>query len=214
MALMIPRLDSGMLLDDMFGGMGMGMNPWLNPSRSLATTGPLSMSTRPLYVDVSEQADKYVMRVDVPGVSKENIQARRRLQDGPRTWTSRCSRVPTCPHSSRRRATSCASGACARRAAGARSGGCLVEPLDSSNSRTAPLRSVSEKQEDERDWNEAGTTWHRVERSSNFSSRALRFPDAADLSKVEASCEGGVLKVNIMKRPESPEGKKQTISVS
>ena len=89
-----------------------------------------------------------------------------------------------------------------------------VEPLDSrhSSSRIAP-RSVSEKQEDERDWNEAGTTWHRVERSSNFSSRALRFPDAADLSKVEASCEAGVLKVNIMKK-ESPEGKKQTINVS
>ena len=94
MALMIPRLDSGMLLDDMFGGMGMGMNPWLNPARSLATTGPLSMSTRPLYVDVSEQADTLVLRVDVPGVSKENIQVCRRLPGG-HVARDGFSRVPT-----------------------------------------------------------------------------------------------------------------------
>jgi HSP20 family molecular chaperone IbpA len=31
----------------------------------------------------------------------------------------------------------------------------------------------------------AGITWHRVERSSNFSSRALRFPDSADLSSAK-----------------------------
>jgi HSP20 family molecular chaperone IbpA len=81
-----------------------------------------------------------------------------------------------------------------------------------------------------------GTRWHRVERSSQFASRALRFPDDADLSKarrvanqasaaamthpltlhrtqVNANLDAGVLRVTIPKRPEAAP-KRQTIKVA
>lgn len=76
-----------------------------------------------------------------------------------------------------------------------------------------PARSVSEEKQDERDETREGITWHRVERSSSFNSRALRFPDAADLSKVNANVENGVLRVTISKRPEA-QVKRKTIQVA
>ena len=60
----------------------------------------------------------------------------------------------------------------------------------------------------------SGDTWHRVERSSAFQTRALRFPDNADLSHVKADMEGGVLRVAIGKRAEAPEAKRKQIKVA
>ncbi len=68
---------------------------------------------------------------------------------------------------------------------------------------------MNEEQQQQAEEREGDVTWHRVERSSNFSSRALRFPDAADLSKVNATMEGGVLRIDIGKRPESQAAKQQ-----
>lgn len=64
----MPRMDSGMLQDDFFGG----LMPFLGSSvmggpltgGALATTG-----TRPLYVDVSEGENRYDLTADVPGAS-------------------------------------------------------------------------------------------------------------------------------------------------
>lgn len=49
---------------------------------------------------------------------------------------------------------------------------------------------------------ESGTTWHRVERSSGFNSRALRFPTDADVDarKLSANLVNGVLQVTIPKK--------------
>jgi HSP20 family molecular chaperone IbpA len=41
--------------------------------------------------------------------------------------------------------------------------------------------------------------WHRVERVQEYSTRALRMPEAADLSKLEASMDAGVLTVKVPK---------------
>ena len=46
-----------------------------------------------------------------------------------------------------------------------------------------------------------------------FASRAMRFPEEADLSKVNANMEAGVLRVTIPKR-ESAQTKRQTIKVA
>mmetsp|Transcript_44591 Transcript_44591/g.83248 ORF Transcript_44591/g.83248 Transcript_44591/m.83248 type:complete len:177 (-) Transcript_44591:275-805(-) len=50
---------------------------------------------------------------------------------------------------------------------------------------------------------DAGVTWHRVERHSQFSSRTLRMPDSADLGQVSAKLEDGVLRVHIPKKVEA-----------
>ena len=76
------------------------------------------------------------------------------------------------------------------------------------------MHSVSEDKQDERDETRGGMTWHRVERARSFQQRALRFPDAADLTKVEANVDNGVLRVCIAKRQEAQGAKRQTIKVA
>lgn len=58
---------------------------------------------------------------------------------------------------------------------------------------------LSVNQSEEKTEGDASGTWHRVERSSRFQSRALRFPDNADLTKVSAKLENGVLSVDLPK---------------
>ena len=68
----MPRMDSGLLQDDFFSGLmpfpgamgGLGMMP-----SSMGT----ALSTRPLYVDVSEEADKYILKADVPGACRAAV---------------------------------------------------------------------------------------------------------------------------------------------
>ena len=55
--------------------------------------------------------------------------------------------------------------------------------------------------------------WHRVERSTQYSQRALRFPENADMHKVKAHLEDGVLKVVIPKTSE-PQRKRETVKVT
>ena len=42
--------------------------------------------------------------------------------------------------------------------------------------------------------------WHRVERVSEYTTRALRMPEQADLSTIDASMDGGVLIVKVLKK--------------
>ena len=42
--------------------------------------------------------------------------------------------------------------------------------------------------------------WHRVERVSEYATRALRMPEQADLSTIDASMDGGVLIVKVPKK--------------
>jgi HSP20 family molecular chaperone IbpA len=42
--------------------------------------------------------------------------------------------------------------------------------------------------------------WHRVERVSEYATRALRMPEQADLSTIYASMDGGVLIVKVPKK--------------
>jgi HSP20 family protein len=48
-----------------------------------------------------------------------------------------------------------------------------------------------------------GPKWLRTERVTSFVQRTLRMPEAADLSKLEAKMENGVLTVAVPKFPES-----------
>ncbi len=49
-------------------------------------------------------------------------------------------------------------------------------------------QSTAEEEEKEAGTGPEGTTWHRVERSTQFASRALRFPEDADMAQVRALC--------------------------
>ena len=70
------------------------------------------------------------------------------------------------------------------------------------------VSSGAEKEEEDKD--EAGNvTWHRVERSSAFASRALRLPPSADLGAMTAKLADGVLDVTIPKKKEQGESKKR-----
>ena len=60
--------------------------------------------------------------------------------------------------------------------------------------------SVESKAEKTEDKEEGGVKWHRVERSSQFQRRALRLPETADLDKVSATMENGILSVDIPKK--------------
>ena len=72
---------------------------------------------------------------------------------------------------------------------------------------------VEKEQQHEEQKAEAGITWHRVERSSQYQRRALRLPDNADLSKVSAKYEDGVLMVDIPKKAMS-EPKSTRVSIA
>ncbi len=47
-------------------------------------------------------------------------------------------------------------------------------------------QSTAEEEEKEAGTGPEGTTWHRVERSTQFASRALRFPEDADMAQARA----------------------------
>ena len=73
---------------------------------------------------------------------------------------------------------------------------------------------LSVRQESEKEEGGEKDTFHRVERSSAWQSRALRFPDDADLSQVKADMESGVLRVCINKRAEAQQEKRKQIKVA
>ena len=70
---------------------------------------------------------------------------------------------------------------------------------------------VHHKEQKEEEKDEGGVKWHRVERSSMFSGRALRMPDTADLGSIKASYTDGVLKLDVPKHKKE-EPKKITIA--
>jgi HSP20 family molecular chaperone IbpA len=59
---------------------------------------------------------------------------------------------------------------------------------------------------------EEGVKYHRVERSSAFVQRQIRLPDSADLSKITAKLENGVLRLDIPKAEEKV--RQHTINVT
>ena len=74
--------------------------------------------------------------------------------------------------------------------------------------------SVNEGGESKSDTTDAtGTVWHRVERTSRYASRSLRFPESADTSKVTANIDNGVLRIEIAKRAESEGARKSKIAI-
>eukprot|EP00887_Chlorella_sp_A99_P007407 scaffold2.g7407.t1 len=62
---------------------------------------------------------------------------------------------------------------------------------------------VDKSTEKEEKKEEAGRKWHRYERSSTFVGRALRMPESADMEKVRAKYENGMLVLDIPKKPEA-----------
>ena len=46
-------------------------------------------------------------------------------------------------------------------------------------------------------------TWHRIERSTTYASRALRFPENADMHAITAHADDGVLRLRIAKVAEA-----------
>lgn len=68
--------------------------------------------------------------------------------------------------------------------------------------------SVASAADKEEDTEEAGVTYHRVERSSSYAARSLRLPPSADLGAMKAKLEAGVLEMTIPKKAEA-EAKKR-----
>lgn len=69
--------------------------------------------------------------------------------------------------------------------------------------------SVEKAEEKAEDKEEEGRRWHRMERSSYYSGRALRMPSRADLDNVKASYQDGVLRLEVPKKTEEQMGIKQ-----
>jgi HSP20 family molecular chaperone IbpA len=55
-----------------------------------------------------------------------------------------------------------------------------------------------------------GVKWHRVERAHTYYRRSLRMPDAADMSKIKAKYENGVLCLDI---PKAEKAKSHTVEI-
>jgi HSP20 family protein len=71
---------------------------------------------------------------------------------------------------------------------------------------------IEQKEEKEEHKDEAGMKWHRVERSSQYQRRAMRLPENADMDKLSAKYENGVLIVNVPKMEvQQPNAKRITI---
>jgi HSP20 family protein len=66
-------------------------------------------------------------------------------------------------------------------------------------------------QQEERKEEEGGVKWHRVERSTSYSRRAIRMPDSADLTHVTAKYQDGVLQMTI---PKTERARPHAIQVS
>jgi HSP20 family molecular chaperone IbpA len=212
--------DTGRLFDDFFGG---GLAPWTGGGL-LATTGRggLAGALRPLYTDVVERDNEYEMRVDVPGaccvLGCGGQTARNAARGRARTLRTRCA-------ASGEAARRCValqrnlnpSARCGMQLLGARLGlrwrltrarGADVAKDNITLEAEGQVLRLSVRQESEKE-DKSGDTWHRVERSSAFQTRALRFPDDADLSQVKADMESGVLRVCINKRLEAQQQQKR-----
>jgi HSP20 family molecular chaperone IbpA len=124
-------------------------------------------------VDVVEKPDSYELHASLPGVPKDTVKV--------------CHRQP-----SQRLA-------CGR-----------LQTLDGGRWCGAQLdvdgdviRISSDYKKETEDMSPEGTEpsmrWHRVERVQEYSTRALRMPETADLSKLEASMDAGVLTVKVPK---------------
>ena len=57
-----------------------------------------------------------------------------------------------------------------------------------------------ETQDESPEGTEPSCRWHRVERVSEYATRAVRMPVQADLSTIDASMDGGVLIVKVPKK--------------
>lgn len=71
--------------------------------------------------------------------------------------------------------------------------------------------SVDKEEKKEETEEKDGVTWHRVERSSTYSTRTLRLPQSADTSSIKAAYSNGVLELKIPKKAE--QGKAARITV-
>lgn len=60
--------------------------------------------------------------------------------------------------------------------------------------------SVEKEESKQEDKQEDGVTWHRVERSTVYSTRTLRMPQSADTSAIKAAYANGVLNLTIPKK--------------
>lgn len=60
--------------------------------------------------------------------------------------------------------------------------------------------SVEKTEDKEADEEKDGVTWHRVERSSMYSTRTLRLPQSADTASIKAAYNNGVLNLTIPKK--------------
>ena len=125
-------------------------------------------------VDVVEKPDSYELHASLPGVPKDTVKV--------------------CHHQPSQRL------ACGR-----------LQTLDGGRWCGAQLdvdgdviRISSNYKKEPEDTSPEGTKpsmrWHRVERVQEYSTRALRMPETADLSKMTASMDSGVLTVKVPKR--------------
>lgn len=72
---------------------------------------------------------------------------------------------------------------------------------------------VDKREEKEDDKEEGGVKVHRRERSTRFIRRQLRLPDNADLGKVNAKYDGGVLRVEVPKKAQQEQQQPKSIDV-
>lgn len=72
--------------------------------------------------------------------------------------------------------------------------------------------SVEQSEGKEETKEKEGVRYHRRERSSNFARRSIRMPETADLGKIHARYQDGVLLLNIQKRENLPP-KQRTIAI-
>lgn len=69
--------------------------------------------------------------------------------------------------------------------------------------------SVEKSAGKEEDKEENGVKYHRLERSSTFARRSIRMPESADLSKISARYQDGVLRLNVHKHDDKTPKQRQ-----
>jgi len=72
-----------------------------------------------------------------------------------------------------------------------------LDPADVDINLTGNLLTLRGEKKEESE--EKGRNWHRLERSYGSFSRSIQLPESADPEKVKATCENGVLRIDIGK---------------
>jgi HSP20 family protein len=146
---------------------------------------------------------QYTIKVDVPGVSRENLTVD--VDEEENAVILACKKHASYTSSSPEGAGS-SSGSSTIKSATQQAGGNASQSMSEQQQQQYQVQQQQQQQ--------AGVTWHVCERAYGEARRSVRLPPDADLSKISAKMEHGVLTLSVPKRPEGTVGGRKRVEIA